>query len=85
MLGKEGLSDLRGFLIILILVVILLLATCYEGSVTIAFPLSCKCWCGDLLGSQLSLSHKCSHLNQLHGRGLQPRNAQIPTLPARVV
>lgn len=37
--------------------------------------------CGDLLGSQLSLGHKCSHLDQLQDRGLQPRNAPSPMLP----
>lgn len=46
------------------------------------FPsLSDKYLCGDLLGSQLSLGHKCSHLNQLQDRGLQPRNAPSPILP----
>lgn len=46
------------------------------------FPsLSDKYLCGDLLGSQLSLGHKHSHLNQLQDRGLQPRNAQSPMLP----
>lgn len=47
-----------------------------------SFPsLSDKYLCGDLLGSQLSLGHKCSHLNQLQDRGLQPRNAPSPMLP----
>lgn len=46
------------------------------------FPsLSEKYLCGDLLGSQLSLSHKCSNLNQLQDCGLQPRNAPSPMLP----
>lgn len=46
------------------------------------FPsLSDKYLCGDLLGSQLSLGHKHSHLNQLQDRGLQPRNAPSPMLP----
>lgn len=46
------------------------------------FPsLSDKYLCGDLLGSQLSLGHKHSHLNQLQNRGLLPRNAPSPMLP----
>lgn len=46
-----------------------------------SFPsLSDKYLCGDLLGSQLSLGHKCSHLNQLQDRGFQPRNAPSPML-----
>lgn len=46
------------------------------------FPsLSDKYLCGDLLGSQLSLGHKHSHLNQLQDRGLLPRNAPSPMLP----
>lgn len=46
------------------------------------FPsLSDKYLCGDLLDSQLSLGHKCSHLNQLQDRGLLPRNAPSPELP----
>lgn len=46
------------------------------------FPsLSEKYLCGDLLGSQLSLGHKCSNLNQFQDRGLQPRNAPNPMLP----
>lgn len=50
------------------------------------FPSSSgKYMCADLLGSQLSPSHECSHLNQLDGCGPQPRKAQIPVLPAHTI
>lgn len=39
MLGKEVVSGLGAFLVFLVLVVIVLLAACYERSVTIAFHL----------------------------------------------